>query len=236
VQPVVSILLLGLAVTGLPVATFGQTTNQDPLERHITVVGEGSANVVPDLAVIHAGVTTQGQTAREASDANSAAMGQVHAALRAAGIADRDVQTSQFSIRPVHDSRREGDNRITGFQAANQVSVRIRALPKLAAVLDQMIAAGANDVSGIQFTVAQRSTLLDKARAEAVADARRKADLLARAAGVRLGRATVIVENAGTPVPMERMTMRAATAASVPVAVGEQALQVYVSVSFELLH
>ncbi|MPZ55651.1 MAG: DUF541 domain-containing protein [Rhizobiales bacterium] len=225
-------LLLALAVTVVPVAAAGQ----QPLERGITVIGEGTANVVPDLAVIQAGVTTQGRTAREASEANSTTMAKVHAALKAAGIGERDAQTAHFSIRPVYDTRRDGDNRITGFQASNQISARVRAVAEIATVLDQMIAAGANDISGIHFTVSERSMLLDKARADAVADARRKAEQLARAAGVRLGRATVIVEHGGSPVPMERMTMRAAPAAAPPVAVGEQTLRVHVSVTFELLN
>jgi len=233
-QPIYAALLLALAVA-LPVSALGQTANQDPFDRNITVVGEGTANVVPDLAMIQAGVTTQGKTAREASEANSTAMTNVLAALKANGIAERDIQTAQFSIRPVHDSRREGDNRIVGFQATNQISVRVRALAKIATVLDQMIAAGANNVSGIEFTVSERSRLLDNARTQAVAEARRKADLLARAAGVRMGRATAIIEHSGAPMPVERMTMRAAPAASVPIEAGEQTLRVYVSVTFELL-
>jgi uncharacterized protein YggE len=223
--------LLAVAVVGSAVPA----ASQQPSERYVVVAGEGTASIVPDIAVIHAGVTTQAKTARAASDANSTTMGQVHAALKAGGIAERDVQTSRFSIRPLHDSRRDGDNRITGFEASNQISVKVRALARLATVLDQMIAAGANDISGIQYTVSQRSTLLDKARADAVADARRKAELLARAAGVRIGHATAIVEHSGLPVPMERMTLRAAPAAPVPIAVGEQELRVQVSVTFELL-
>ena len=234
----VATLVVALAVAGLPVAALGQgtgqTTGQQRLEHRITVVGEGVANVLPDLAVIEAGVTTQGKTARAASETNSTAMTKVLAALKAAGIPERDMQTARFSIRPVHDQRRDGDNRITGFQASNQISVKVRALAKLAPVLDQLIAAGANDISGIHFTVSQRSMLLDKARADAVADARRKAEILSKAAGVRLGQAVHIAEG-GLSVPMERMTLRAAPAASVPVAVGEQTLQIHVSVTFELL-
>jgi uncharacterized protein YggE len=212
-----------------------QAPRPQALERHITVVGEGTANVVPDLAVIQAGVTTQGKTAREASESNTDTMANVLAALKANGIAERDTQTSQFSIRPVYDTRREGENRIVGFQATNQISVRVRALAKIAAVLDRMIAAGANHVSGIDFTVSERSRLLDNARGQAVTDARRKAELLARAAGVRLGRAIVIAEDSEAPRPMERMTMRAAPAAAVPIEAGEQALRVHVSVTFELM-
>lgn len=232
--PILATLLFVLAL-GMPISALGQTSNRDQLDRQITVVGDGTANVVPDLAIIQGGVTTQGKTAREASEANNAAMANVLAALKANGIAERDIQTAQFSIRPVHDTRRDGDNRIVGFQAINQISVKVRALAKIATVLDQIIAAGANQVAGIDFTVAERSRLLDNARTQAVADARRKAELLARAAGERIGRATAIVESSGAPMPMERMTMRAAPAASVPIEAGEQTLRVYVSVTFELL-
>jgi len=229
----VSGLMLALALSAVSAPAVAQ---QKPSERYVSVTGEGEANAVPDLAIIQAGVTTQGKTARIASDANSKAMAKVLAALRAAGIAERDMRTSQFSISPIYDSRRDGDNRITGFQAANQVSVKVRDLAKLAAVLDQVISAGANDVSGIHFTVSERSKLLDKARGEAVADARRKAELLANAAGAKLGPAMAIVENAGAPVPVQRFAVRAASTAPPPIAVGEQMLRVHVSVTFELLN
>ena len=227
----VTTLLLALIAVGSPVGAAAQA----PRPPHITVSGEGTASVAPDLAVIRSGVTTQGKSAREASAANSTAMAKVLEALKAGGIAERDLQTSHFSIRPVYAARRDGDNRITGFQASNQISVKVREIAKLAAVLDQMIAAGANDISGIHFTVSKRSKLLDQARIDAVADARRKAELLAKAAGAQLGRATAIVENGGggRPEPVSRMTMQAADA-SVPVAVGEQTLRVHVNVTFEL--
>jgi uncharacterized protein YggE len=230
------IVLTVLAMAGPNAPALAQPAGQQTPDRYISVAGEGTANVAPDLAVVQAGVTTQGKTARAASEANSAAMAKVHAALDTSGIAERDIQTAQFSIRPIYDSRRDGDNRITNFQASNQVTVRVRALSKLAEVLDQMIAAGANDISGIHFTVSEPSKLLDNARAEAVADARRKAEQLAKAAGVRLGPPLAIVEDTGRPVPIEqRMSMRAAPAAAPPIAVGEQTLRVHVSVTFELL-
>lgn len=218
-------------VAGLPASATGQ----DRLERHISVVGEGTVSVAPDLAIIQAGVTTQAKTARAASEDNSAAMDKVLSALKARGIPERDIQTARFSIRPLRDTRRGGDQRITGFEASNQIGVKVRALPKLATVLDEVIAAGANDISGIHFTVSERSRLLDNARAEAVADARRKAELLAKAAGVRLGPAAVVAEDQGRPIGPERMSVRAAPDAAVPIAIGEQTLRVQVSVTFELL-
>jgi len=230
-HPTVATLLLALAVASLPVSALAQ----EPVNRRITVVGEGTANLVPDLAVIQTGVTTQGKTAREASEANSTIMAKVLAALKDSGIVERDMQTVNLSIRPVYEQRRDGDNRITGFQASNQVRVRVRPIARLASVLDQMIAAGANEMSGIHFAVSERTRLLDSARTDAVADAKRKAELFARAANVRLGRAVAIVEEGNPPVPMERLAMRAAPGASVPVAVGEQTVQIHVTVTFELL-
>jgi uncharacterized protein YggE len=235
-RPLIYCLLVALTTAGWPLTAVGQQQRgQDSFEPYIAVVGEGTVNVVPDRAVIQSGVTTQGRTAREASEANSAAMAKVLSALKANGIAERDIQTAHFSLRPVRDSRPEGDNRVRGFQASNQISVNLRATAKMATVLDQMIAAGANDISGIHFTISERSRLLDNARSDAVTDARRKAELLGKAAGVRVGRAIAIVEDGGGPVPTGQMTMRAAPAASVPVAVGEQTLRVQVSVTFELL-
>jgi uncharacterized protein YggE len=226
-------LVIALALT----AASAPAIAQQKLERYISVTGEGTVETVPDLAVIQAGVTTQGKTARLASEANSTAMAAVLAALKAGGIAERDVQTSQFSIRPLRDYRKSGDNRITGFEVSNRVSVKVRDIKKVGAVLDQVITAGANDMSGIQFTVSERSKLLDKARSEAVGDARRKAELLANAAGAKLGPAIAIVESGGSPpVPMERLAMRAASSAAPPIAVGEQTLRVNVSVTFELLN
>jgi hypothetical protein len=228
-HPRIPTLLTALALAGWPLAAAGQA----PQDRYVSVVGEGTANVVPDLAIVGAGVTTQDQTARAASDANTAAMTKVQAALKAGGISEHDIQTERFSIRPVRDTRQDGDNRIVGFEASNQITVKVRALAQIASVLDRMIAAGANDMSGIQFVVSERSILLDKARVAAVADARRKAEVLTRAAGVRLGRASVIVEDGASPVPLQPMALRQATAA--PIAVGEQTLRVHVSVTFELL-
>ena len=154
-------LMLAVAVAALPVAALAQ----EPPRYRISVVGEGSVSALPDLAIISAGVTTQGKTARAASDANSAAMTKVLETLKAAGIAERDMQTAHFSIHPRYDSRRDGDNRIIGFQASNQVTVKVRAVDKVATVLDRLIAAGANDVSGISFTVSEPSKLRDRARA-----------------------------------------------------------------------
>lgn len=124
---------------------------------------------------------------------------------------------------------------ITGFQATNQVTVKIRDIAKIGATLDRMVGAGATDVSGIEFSVTDSTQALDKARREAVADARRKAQIYAEAAEVRLGRAILIQEDgAATPGPLRASMM--ARADSTPVLPGEQTLRASVTISFELMH
>ena len=200
-------------------------------EKLVTVTGEATVAVAPDAAVIRIGVTSQDKTAREASDANAKQMTAVLAAIKDTGIAERDIQTSRLSLQPQYDSSKSGNARLTGFQANNQVTVRIRDIDKLATVLDRAIAAGANEMSGIEFVVSEQSKLLDQARGEAIADARRKAELYARAAGAKLGQVVSISEEGTSPQPRPMQAMRAG---AVPIAPGEQTLRVIVSVSYEL--
>jgi len=200
-------------------------------EKLVTVTGEATVAVAPDTAMIRIGVTSQDKTAREAGEANAKQMTAVLAAIKDAGIADRDIQTSRLSLQPQYDPNKAGTARLTGFQATNQVTVRIRDIDKLPAVLDRAIAAGANEMSGIEFVVSEQSKLLDQARDDAIADARRKAEIFAKAAGARLGRVISITEEGSTPTPRPMQAMRAG---AVPVAPGEQTLRAVVTVSYEL--
>lgn len=202
------------------------------LERLVTVSGEATVAVAPDSAVIRIGVTSQGKSAREASDANTKKMTAVLAAIKDSGIADRDVQTSRLSLQPQYDPNKAGPARLLGFQVTNQVTVRIRDIDKLPTILDHAIGAGANEMSGIEFLVSDQSKLLDQVRDEAIADARRKAELYAKAAGGRLGPVSAITEEGSTPPPRPLAAMRAG---AIPVAPGEQTLRAVVSVSFELI-
>ena len=163
-------------------------------ERLVTVTGEATVSVAPDTAVIRIGVTSSAKTAREASDANAKQMTSVMAAIKDTGIADRDVQTSRLSLQPQYDANKSGTARLLGFQVTNQLMVKIRDIDKLPAILDRAIAAGANEMSGIEFIVSEQSKLLDQARDEAIADGRRKAELYAKAAGVRVGQVIAISE------------------------------------------
>jgi uncharacterized protein len=207
---------------------FGQA---QAVEKLVTVAGEATVAVAPDTAMIRIGVTSQDKTAREAGEANAKQMTAVLAAIKDAGIAERDIQTSRLSLQPQYDPNKAGTARLTGFQATNQVTVRIRDIDKLPTVLDRAIAAGANEMSGIEFVVSEQSKLLDQARDDAIADARRKAELYAKAAGAKLGHVVSITEEGSSPPPRPIQAMRAG---AVPVAPGEQTLRAVVTVSYEL--
>jgi uncharacterized protein YggE len=201
------------------------------LDRLVTVTGEATVTAAPDAAVVRIGVSSQGKTARAASDTNAKAMTAVLAAINQLGIADRDVQTSWLSLQPQYEPNKGGGARLNGFQANNQVTVKIRDIGKLPAVLDRTIAAGANEMSGIEFVVSEQSNLLDKARAAAIADAHRKAELYANAAGMKVGRVAAIAEKGSAPPSPVFKAMRAAPS---PIAPGEQTLRAVVTVSYEL--
>ena len=201
----------------------------------ISVTGEATVSVAPDQAQIDGGVTSDAKTAREASDANNAAMGKVLAALKGAGIEEKDYQTSRLSLQPQFATPSKASERagIVSFRASNRVTVKIRDVAKVANVIDVLVGAGANEIGGINFTVTQASKHLDEAREKAIADARRKAEIYAKAAGVTLGEPISISEE-GAPVPLYRGKMAAPMAAGAPVAQGEETLSVTVSVSWAI--
>src|SRR5258705_12348745 len=196
----------------------------------ISVSGEATISVPPDLALVDGGVTSNAKSARDASDANNAAMAKVLLALKGASIEEKDYQTSRLSLQPESaPNRSTGPATIVGYRASNRVTIRLRDVSKVASMIDTLVGAGANDIGGINFTVSQASKLLDDAREQAIADARRKAEIYAKAAGVPLGTPLSISEG-GTPVPITFRRM----AAAAPVAQGEETLQVTVAVSWAI--
>ncbi|MBR1141834.1 SIMPL domain-containing protein [Bradyrhizobium sp. AUGA SZCCT0431] len=201
----------------------------------ISVTGEANVSVAPDQAQIDGGVATDAKTAREASDANNAAMGKVLLALKGAGIDEKDYQTSRLSLQPQYATSSKTAERpgVVGFRASNRVTIKIRDVTKVASVIDVLVGAGANEIGGINFIVTQPSKHLDEAREKAIADARRKADIYAKAAGVTLGEPISISEEGG-PSPMFRSKVAGGMAASAPVAQGEETLSVSVSVSWAI--
>ncbi|WP_291685315.1 SIMPL domain-containing protein [Bradyrhizobium sp.] len=200
----------------------------------ITVSGEATISVPPDQAEIEAGVTSDAKTAREASEANNAAMGKLLLALKAANVEPKDIQTSRLSLQPQYAPNRSGPSPVVGYQASNRVTVRLHDIPKVASTIDVLVGAGATNVSGIGFSISNASKLLDDARGQAVADARRKAEIYAKAAGVTLG-APLGISEEGAPGPMPYRKMAVGMAVSpTPVAQGEETLQVTVSVSWAI--
>lgn len=219
---------------GAPVAAAAQIPAEPPAV--ISVTGEARISVPPDLAQIDAGVTSEARTAREASDANNAAMSKVLLALKGAGIDEKDYQTSRLSLQAEYSTAKSGSPAtIVGYRASNRVTVRLHDITRIAGVIDTLVTAGANEIGGINFMVSQVSKLLDSAREQAIADARRKAEIYARAAGVTLGSALSISEE-GTPQPLFRARMAApmAAGAPAPIAQGEETLSVSVAVTWAI--
>ena len=210
----------------------------------ISIVGEASVDVAPDLAILDLGVLREGKTAREALTANNEAMAEVIAAMKEAGIEARDLQTSNFAIQPkyVHHRPKNGEEqkppRIVGYQVSNNLTVRIRDLEKTGEVLDRAVTLGVNTGGSIRFGNDDPKAEIAKARAAAMKDAIGRAETLLQAAGAKLGPILSISENYNTPrpVPMARgkMMAEAAMADSVPIAGGENTYSVTVSVIWEI--
>jgi uncharacterized protein len=201
----------------------------------ISVTGEAQVSAPPDLAQLDAGVASDGKTAREAAEANNAAMSKVLAALKGAGLEDKDYQTSRLSLQPQYAPNRPGPSPIVGYRASNRVAIKLHDVAKVASVIDTLVTAGANDVGNINFTVTQASKLLDDARERAIADARRKAEIYAKAAGVTLG-APLSISEEGAPAPVFRAKMMRAAPmeTSTPIAQGEETLSVTVDVTWAI--
>ena len=219
-------LALGLALAG---PALGQEA-----ARQITVMGSSEIDVAPDRATITAGVETQAPTAAEALAANSEAMAAVFAALDAAKVERRDMQTSQLSLNPVDEPYREGAEgppQVVAYQANNMVTVTVRDIATLGAMIDALAGAGANRLYGVSFDVSDPRPAVDAARREAVADARAKAELYAEAAGVVLGPVVTISENTGMGTP-QPFRAKAAMDAAPPVAEGTVTLSADVEVVF----
>lgn len=235
---------LALAASPAIAQQVGQIPAIEAGHTLLTVSAEGSSTREPDLASYTAGVTTQGATATEALSANSAQMTKVLAAVKRAGIADRDIQTSNLSVSPVYanakrlpdGSYEEGPQRIVGYQANNSVSVRQRKLSDVGKVIDALVTAGANQVNGPSFQLSEPQAAQDEARTQAVKVARARADLYARASGLRVVRIVSISESGGfTPQPVTYARKAAMDmAAAPPVAAGELETNVNVTVQFEL--
>lgn len=212
----------------------------EQLPPRITVIGEGESSIAPDMALLSLSVMREAATAREALSANNDAMAAVISAMKAAGIAERDLQTAGVQISPRYDYSPKPDGaqeaKLVAYQVTNTLSVRVRDLAKTGEILDKAVGLGVNQGGGISFTNDDPSKVTSEARKKAVADALARATTLTEAAGVKLGRILEISETsfAQPPMPMMREYAAKAGADSVPVQAGENAYRVQVSVTFEL--
>lgn len=201
----------------------------------LDVAATGEVTRVPDLVRINAGVVTQSLNASEALRQNAAKMAQVRAALVRAGVADRDLQTSNISLQADYQYRDNQPPRLTGYRASNTLDIRFRDIAKAGPILDALVAEGANQINGPMLEIERPEEALDEARTRAIAVARARAELYGRALGMRVVRILAVSEpGAAPPMPMQGMMRLQAADAATEIAPGEQRLSVTLNVSFEL--
>jgi uncharacterized protein len=218
----VAVVIVVLATAAFVASVQAQCQESKP-EARVIVVGEGSISAPPDYAQIRSGVSTTAKTVKEANDANVKVMTAITAALLDSGVLQKDIQTSRFSIQPVYTSQTPpAESKLAGYRVSNQINVTIHQLSKVGEILDRLVTAGATDVGNI-----------DQAREAAVADARRKAELYARASGVSLGRVAWITESE-PPLPLTAPRASLAKTAPVPIEPGEDTLRIRVTVGFDI--
>lgn len=201
----------------------------------LDVTATGRVNRVPDIVRVEAGVTTQAPTAGEAMRQNSARMARVRAALAATGIADRDVQTTNFSLSAYYRNAPLQEPTLLGYRTSNRIIVRLRDVTRSGQVLDALVAEGVNDINGPSLDFENRDALTDEARGLAIAAARARADLYARGLGMRVKRAVLVDEAGGYAGPgggVANMNMNVAVGSTIDT--GGRQITATVSVIFEL--
>ncbi|MEO5774770.1 MAG: SIMPL domain-containing protein [Sphingomicrobium sp.] len=226
---------LGLAAPNAATAQtpIVQTINGTRLDLSVT----GEVSRVPDIAVISAGVVTRSPTASGAIADNAGRMERVRAALKRAGIADRDIQTSSINLNPEYRYKENQAPQLIAYSASNQVSIRFRDIRNSGKILDALVAEGANQINGPSLTIDKPESALDEARTKALAAGRVRAELYARSLGMRVVRLLTVSEGGGYSDPRPMVMMRAQgadSAAATKIDPGEQQLQVTLAMSFEL--
>ena len=233
----VAVLVLGAASLPAPATAQQSTITQTIAGTRLDVSATGEVSRVPDLATISAGVVTRSASASAAIQQAATRMTRVREALRQAGIADRDIQTSNISLSPDYVYANNQPPKLNGYSASNQLTVRFRDIASTGKILDALVAEGANQISGPNLSIEKPEAALDEARIKAVAAARARADLYARSLGMRIVRVVSVSESGGyaPPPPMPPMVMAArAERDQTVIDPGEQKLQVSVSMTFEL--
>jgi len=218
-----------LLVVFLPISAWAQES-----QRQIVVSATGSADATPDMATVTVGVSREASTAAEAMQAMAEAAQAVLVEVTNSGIAERDVQTTSVNLNPVWEPTNTRPPQIRGYAASTRVSIRVRDLERLGALLDTVVGSGANELNGLNFGIADTAPLERAARADAVARAVEKAETLASAAGVALGPIQTISEGGAVSAPAPMMRGAMMEAAAVPIASGELTIRVTVTATFAI--
>ena len=226
-------------IMAAPFTVLAQENDNGPKPATLNITTQVDVKASPDIANISAGVVTVAKTAQEAMTENARQMNAVFEAMKKAGIADKDQQTSGMNIHPQYVYEQNKSPVITGYQASNTVNVVIRDLKKIGPVMDALVAQGANQLNGPHFSIEDSEDLLNEARREAVKKARKRAEIYASAAGMKIRRIQSISENAHFqgPVPYQasmRVMAMKDSAESTPVASGEVTLNVSANIIYEL--
>lgn len=237
-RPLALAAALVLGTTAMTASAQTQPTIAAPNDgTWLSVSAQAEVTRVPDIANISTGVITQGADANAAMRANAVQMEKLMAAIRAAGIAERDIQTSGINLHPQYRHVKDEPPTITGYNANNTVQVRVRDISRLGRVLDAFVANGANQINGPSFAVDKPEAAYDEARVAALDKAKARAELYARSLGLRVRRVVSISESGGRyapPVPMMRAMAVSEAMADTSVSPGETTLSANIDVVFEL--
>lgn len=232
-------LSLALMMAAAPGTSWAQSLAPVPIAADATVLSisaSAQASATPDVALISAGVVTQHADSNTALRSNAEQMQRVMSALKAAAIAERDIQTSGISLSPQYLYAENQPPQIQGYQASNTLNIKVRNLARLGQVLDALAAQGANQINGPSFAIDQPEPLYQQARLDALRQARTQADTYASALGLKVRRVISLSEGSHTPAPMPLMAMRSAAKAEMdtPIAAGQSSVQVQLDVVYEL--
>ncbi len=235
---ILSSVAMAMAIAAPGTATAQGTAIVQPLSgTRLDISATGEVTRVPDLAIISAGVQTLQPTATAAIEENATRMERVRSALKRAGIAEKDIQTSSISLNPEYRYAENQPPVLTGYRASNTVNVKFRDLKRSGAILDALVREGANQLNGPSLTIDQPEAAYDEARVKAIAVGQRRAELYARALGKRVVRILSISESGASfpgPMPVAYARDSAMSVAKTEISPGTQDIQVTVSISFEL--
>jgi len=230
--------MLGAAALSSPSAAQQSSITQTIAGTRLDITATGEVTRVPDIAIISAGVVSRASTATGALQDAADRMTRVLAALKRAGVADRDIQTSSVNLNAEYRYPENQAPQLVGYTASNTVTIRFRDIRNSGKILDALVAQGANQINGPNLTIDKPEAALDEARAQAIANGRARAELYARGLGLRVARVVAVSESGGyavpPPAPPVPMMARAYERDQTQIQPGEQKLQVSVAMTFEL--